>query len=245
MSIANPPPRKFGAALGALRAAQKTSKGGPAYSVLINRRLGRLFAAEAYVLGRTPNQVTAVSASFTFTAIALIALVEPSVLWSVISCLLLVVGYALDAADGQLARLRGGGSLAGEWLDHVVDAAKVGTLHLAVLISWYRFEDHPDEAFLVPIAFAAGASVLFFVMILNDQLVRLRRGSTDVVREGSSSLVYRLAVLPTDVGLLFLVLGLRWWSTGFAWAYGFLAVCTVGFLLLALPRWFRRVDALD
>jgi phosphatidylglycerophosphate synthase len=43
----------------------------------------------------------------------------------------LVLGYALDAADGQLARLRGGGSSLGEWLDHMIDSAKVVGPHLA------------------------------------------------------------------------------------------------------------------
>ena len=57
---------------------------------------------------------------------------------------LLVVGYAFDAADGQLARLRGGGIIAGEWLDHMVDAIKVASLHLAVLVGLYRFDAVPD-----------------------------------------------------------------------------------------------------
>ena len=52
---------------------------------------------------------------------------------------LLASGYVMDSVDGQLARLRGSGSLSGEYLDHTVDCVKTATLHLAVLISWYRF----------------------------------------------------------------------------------------------------------
>jgi phosphatidylglycerophosphate synthase len=138
-----PVPRTFGAAMAALTDLQKTSKGAPAYSRLVNRRVGRVFASAAYVLGRTPNQVTALSALCTFSGIATIALVDPSVVSSIAVTLLLAVGYALDSADGQLARLRGGGSVSGEWLDHVVDAAKIATLHLAVLVNWFRFDDGP------------------------------------------------------------------------------------------------------
>ena len=90
---------------------------------------------------------------------------------------LLVLGYALDAADGQLARLRGGGSLLGEWLDHMIDSVKVAALHLAVLITLYRnFDLHPAWL-LVPIVFAITSSVHFFGMILVDLLGRVRRAT--------------------------------------------------------------------
>ena len=54
----------YGEALRDLQAAQKSSKGAPAYSRFVNRPLGRRFAAAAYRLGATPNVVTAVSACF-------------------------------------------------------------------------------------------------------------------------------------------------------------------------------------
>jgi phosphatidylglycerophosphate synthase len=65
------------------------------------------------------------------------------------------VGYAFDAADGQLARLRGGGSLAGEWLDHMIDAAKVSSLHVAVAISVYRWFAWAIGWVLVPLGFTS------------------------------------------------------------------------------------------
>ena len=131
-------PRRYGSALSALATAQKSSSGAPAYSRFVNRRLGRWAAAAAWVVGATPNQVTALSAVCTFAGIALVAAVPSGALVAVAVVLLLVVGYALDSADGQLARLRGGGSPAGEWLDHVIDATKIAVLHLAVFASWLR-----------------------------------------------------------------------------------------------------------
>jgi phosphatidylglycerophosphate synthase len=233
----------FREALTTLRSRQKTSKGAPAYSLLVNRRLGRLFAAVAYTLGRTPNQVTAVSALCTFGGIATIALVDPTPATAVGTCLLLVLGYALDAADGQLARLRGGGSVAGEWLDHVVDAGKIATLHLAVLVQWHRFGERSDATLLVPIAFQVVATVMFFTIILNDQMRRSHRGTTEMLLQGDgrSSTLYSLAVVPLDYGLLCLVFGLLFWDTGFLWVYSGLLAANAVFLVLALGKWFREM----
>jgi hypothetical protein len=94
-----------------LAGAQKPpAAGSPAYSRFVNRRLGRLLAATCHRLGLTPNQVSMVSAAFSATGIVLVALVRPTVAWSVAISAALVLGYAFDSADGQVARLRGGGS---------------------------------------------------------------------------------------------------------------------------------------
>ncbi|MET0866002.1 MAG: CDP-alcohol phosphatidyltransferase family protein, partial [Nakamurella sp.] len=196
-----------------LRGAQKSSKGAPAYSRFVNRRAGRFLAAAAYRLGMTPNMVTAVSALFSFAAIALLALAEPSWLVGIAVALGLMIGYALDSADGQLARLRGGGSLSGEWLDHMIDATKISSLHLAVLVAAYRFfELGADGWLLIPIGFTIVAAVSFFGMILNDQLKlthSLKTGVSGPAPAGTSAL-RSLLVIPTDYGvlcLIFLLLG--------------------------------------
>lgn len=235
------PPRNLRDAYAALRGAQKSSSGGPAYSYLVNRPMGRVFAAIAYVLGQTPNRVTAVSAVFTFTAITMTATIDPSPITALATCLLLVIGYGLDAADGQLARLRGGGSVAGEWLDHVVDATKLATLHLAVLIGWYRFTAGSEIELLVPLGYAAVASVMFFVIMLNDQLRRKHRGTTGTLLEGSSPMLYRIAVLPTDYGFLCVAFAFRSWTDGFLWIYTALAAANAAFLLLALVKWYKEM----
>ena len=97
-----------------LSRAQKSKAGAPLYSRVINRPVGRVLAAVAHQLGMTPDQVTAVSALCTYTGIVLIAVVRPTVASCVAVSLLLMLGYALDSADEQLARLRHGGSKAEE-----------------------------------------------------------------------------------------------------------------------------------
>lgn len=242
-STTPPPTRSFREAVVALQSHQKTNKGGPAYSRFVNRPFGRRLAALAYVLGRTPNQVTFVSALCSFGGIAVIATVDPTIWTALGTSALLVIGYALDAADGQLARLRGGGSVAGEWLDHIVDAAKIGSLHIAVAVHWHQFGDRSDAALLIPLGFQVVATVQFFAIILNDQLRRAHRGTTRMLLagDGSSSPLYSLAVIPTDYGLLCLVFSLLAWDAGFDVVYTALFAANLAFLLLALGRWFREM----
>lgn len=109
------------AALAALRAAQKPPHGTPAYSRFVNRPLGRRLAAQAVSLGLTPNAVSGLSALCSFAAIGLVVTVRPTIAVAVLVAALLALGYALDSADGQVARLTRLGSPFGEWLDHMID----------------------------------------------------------------------------------------------------------------------------
>lgn len=242
------PPRSFGAALQALASAQKTAKGAPAYSRFVNRKLGRMLAALAYVLGMTPNQVTAVSGLCSFAGIGLLAFGRPSALLGAGIALALVVGYALDSADGQLARLRGGGSTSGEWLDHMIDAAKISSLHAAVLISAYRHFDLDRPALLlVPIGFQVTAAVLFFGMILNDQLRRVHQATTGAGAPPAArpSTLRSLLVIPTDYGLLCLIFVLMFDTGVFFAVYSAIFAGNLLFLVAALVKWFGDMASLD
>ncbi|WP_150307658.1 CDP-alcohol phosphatidyltransferase family protein [Planctomonas psychrotolerans] len=239
-------PRTYSAAVRSLASSQKSSKGAPAYSRYVNRPLGRRFAALAYVLRLTPNMVTSVSALVTFAGIAMIALLPPTPLFAVLTSVLLILGYALDSADGQLARLRGGGSMVGEWLDHIVDAIKSSALHAAVLIGWFRFLDLDPVWLLVPLGYTIVSAVFFFGMILTDQLRRLNRGSSAMIlkHDGRTSLAYSLAVIPADYGLLCLVFLFAWISPFFVGLYTALFVANALILAASLVRWFRAVSRL-
>lgn len=220
-----------------LRAHQKPSRGAPLYSRLVNRPLGRAIAALAFGLGLTPNQVTAVSAALSAVGIAVLALAEPAIWVGVVVALLLVAGYAVDSADGQLARLRGGGSRDGEWLDHVVDVVKVNLLHAVVFVRLdiAALENGYQWAAL---AFLVVANVFFFSYVLTDLLTRL--GPTHVATSAAPAPLWRsLLAAPTDYGILCLVFLLWGTTTWFVAGYVLLLVGTAGYLVLGLPRWFR------
>lgn len=237
-------PLSYGEALVQLSSAQKSAKGAPAYSRFVNRPVGRHLAALTYRMGMVPNQVTGVSALFSAVGIALIALVPPSPVMAAGVALALAFGYALDSADGQLARLTGTGSTAGEWLDHVVDAAKISALHAAVLLSYYRFFELANPtALLIPIGFGLVGTVLFFGMILRDQLSRQHRAGAAPVQAPST--VRSVLVLPTDYGLLCWVFLLYAVPVAFFVVYGLMLAGNVLFLLAATIKWFRELAKLD
>lgn len=228
-----------------LAMAQKgRARGAPAYSLYVNRPFGRVLASIAHALGLTPNQVTLISAAFTFGGIGLLMIAPPSIGLGVAVWLLLAIGYAWDSADGQVARLRGGGSPAGEWLDHIVDSAKLVTLHVAVVVGAYRFFDIDQDVWLmIPLAFAVISTVTFFGMILND-LLKGRLGAPQAVNQGGSSPVRALLGVPTDYGTVCFVFVLWGFPSTFMLAYSLLAVAAALYLCAALVVWFRKMRAL-
>lgn len=159
----HPSAGRFTAAVRELAAAQKPGAGVPAYTRYVNRPLGRLVAAAASVVGATPNQVSAASGVLSLVSIAVLAVFPPSWPLGLAVGLGLIMGYVLDSADGQLARLGGGGSFRGEWLDHVIDSARMPVVHMGVLVAVYRF--YPDLAvgfLLVPLGYLLVSVVRFF-----------------------------------------------------------------------------------
>ncbi|MGK5448686.1 CDP-alcohol phosphatidyltransferase family protein [Streptomyces radiopugnans] len=241
---------RFRYAVGELAAAQKSAKGVSLYSRYVNRPAGRLLAAAAYGVRMSPNQVTAVSAVLTFTGVALIALLPPSHTLALGVFAALVTGFALDSADGQLARLTRRGSAAGEWLDHVVDCAKMLALHMAVLVSFHRHFGFSDPVYLlIPPAFQFAAVTVFFGGVLTEQLKRNARaaggtgGSAAAAPPAAPSALRSVALLPVDYGLLcavFLFLGSR---EVFLVLYCALLAAHLLFLPAFLAKWYRELSA--
>ncbi|MDM7830684.1 CDP-alcohol phosphatidyltransferase family protein [Cellulomonas edaphi] len=227
-----------------LGSAQKpAARSAPAYSRFVNRRLGRYLAAWAYRAGLTPNAVTGLSALATFTGIALLAVLAPGPLLGVLVTLCLVLGYALDSADGQVARLTGRGSAAGEWLDHVVDATKIACLPLALLVGLYRAGTVETAWLVVPLVHAVAGSVLFFAMILTEQMRRARGTASVADTGGRLPWLRSLLAVPTDYGVLclsFLLLVVPAW---FFVAYTAIVIFTVLFVAAACVKWFRELNA--
>ncbi|HKG51394.1 MAG TPA: CDP-alcohol phosphatidyltransferase family protein [Actinomycetales bacterium] len=228
----------LGASFAALGEAQKGSRGVSLYSRYINRPSGRLLAAAADVVGLTPNQVTLLSAAFTVAGAALLALARPSVTQSVLVWLCLALGFALDSADGQLARIRGGGTPAGQWLDHVVDAGKMVLVHLAVLVRLYRYTPMNDAGLLVPMAFALVSTLVF----TGGTLVPLvRRGGHEAAPRPDSTIA-AIGLLPADYGVFCLVFLLGWHEHLFFVGYSLLLAVNVVLMCLLLGKWFRELS---
>lgn len=231
-----------------LAGAQKTASGAPGYIRWVNRPLGRFFASYLYVWGWSPNQVTALSATLTLLGLVSLAFMPLSIAMTVIVTALLLVGFALDSSDGQIARLRGGGSINGEWLDHVVDGVKMATLHLAILIAWYREYNLDSEAILLlPVLFAIQASVFYFSIMLTEQMRKtaMQRASiTEPIRSRPGTL-RSVLVLPADYGLFCLLLLSFSWQSIYIPIYALLFVANLAFLAASWWRWYHELRELD
>ncbi|WUH95975.1 CDP-alcohol phosphatidyltransferase family protein [Streptomyces sp. NBC_00433] len=227
----------YGEALRRLAGAQKGAKGVSLYSRYVNRPAGRVLAAGAYRAGLTPNQVTLVSAAFSGSGIAALAALAPSWGLAVAVWGALVVGFAFDSADGQLARLLGAGGPAGEWLDHVVDCAKITALHAAVLITFYRHFALPGDGWLLlPLGFQLAAVMIFFGGLLADKLKPKAQA-----KAAAPSRLRAVALLPVDYGVfcaVFLLLGSQ---DAFRYAYLVLFAVHAVFLAAFLTKWFREI----
>jgi phosphatidylglycerophosphate synthase len=216
-----------------LAMAQKPGAGVPFYMRAVNRPLGRVIAAVAGRLGATPDQMTATSGLVFLAGMSVLALFDPSVRVAVVVTVLLQLAFAFDSADGQLARLTGTGSVAGEWLDHVVDAARLLTLHLGVAVCLALRTGVDSAWLLLPLAFAVVASVRFFAQILAEQL--------DSSAVPSPAQGRGWVQTPADAGVVNAVFLLWPWVDVFLASYAVLAAANLVLLLATLTRKHRAL----
>lgn len=235
---------QYADALERLTAAQKTAYGAPVYSRFVNRPAGRRLAALAYSLKLTPNQVTGISALFSLAAILLLALGPISTLVGIGVAVLLAIGYAFDAADGQLARLTGKGGPGGEWLDHTVDMGKTVLIQGGILVALARAGEANNPWLLALImAFTTVNVLAFFGWLLADLLQRAKGVKVAHARDsGQAPLLRSLLRAPSDYGVFLWTFVL--WGTALFWGvYVLLFVACLAILVAALPVWYRQAAA--
>ncbi|RKW70658.1 CDP-alcohol phosphatidyltransferase family protein [Galactobacter caseinivorans] len=234
---------RFGEVLAQLGAAQKPGDGVPAYMRWPNRRVARLAAAAAVSVGLSPNAVTWLSVLVSASGLAV--LLAAPITWGtgIIVAVLLAAGFALDSADGQVARVTGKGSPAGEWLDHVVDSVRTPAIHLAIAVALAIHHGVEQPWLLVPLLFCLVSTGTFMSQILAEQL---RRGlpapaaaaapAQEAPQGGSRSLLRSLVLLPVDFGTLCWSLVLWGSPVAFMALYGGLFVINAGYFVLSAAR---------
>lgn len=246
----------FATAYRVLAARQKAGAGVPFYTRVVNRRLGRVGAAAGAALGVTPHAVSLAGGALWAVALLWLCLVPPSfpVVLGVVA--LLVISFGLDSADGQLARLTGRTGRAGEWLDHVLDAARHVAVHLSVAVALYRVSDLPGpgrSALALPLLFALVSVTRFVAQILGEQLrgSSARRGGQGGAPGGrtpggrASGGPGALIQLPADTGVLNASLLLLPLPGAFLAVYAVLTLANAVLLAATLRRRFAELAELD
>ncbi|MDN5698848.1 MAG: CDP-alcohol phosphatidyltransferase family protein [Kocuria sp.] len=229
-----------------LRRAQKPGAGVPAYTRWVNRSLARYAAAFLASRGVSADGTTALSATFSAVGLLLLAL-GPISWWTGLAvAVLFAIGYVLDSADGQVARLTGTGSPAGEWLDHVVDAIRTPAIHLCALVSWYRHEPLRDDVstwmLALPVVFTLVAVGHFMSQILAEQLLRARGVRTNVASDAGP--VRSFVNLPMDAGVTCWIFILWGAPLVFVAAYALLLIAHIGIGAVSMRRKRRALHAL-
>lgn len=229
----------FTQALHLLSTAQKPGHGVPAYTRWVNRRLGRLAAAAAVSGGISANGVTAVSAACSLAAIVCLAVAPASAWLGIPIAVLLAAGYALDSADGQVARLTGSSSPAGEWLDHVVDCVRVPAIHLAVLVGIWQAGVLPVWTSWLPLVYALTSAGHFMSQILAEQLLKGKADNS----EAPAGTLRSWLLLPTDMGSLCWVFVLWGNPHLFIAAYGAMFLLQLAVFAASVQRKYRALSS--
>lgn len=235
------PERRLGPALAALESAQKPGAGVPAYTRWVNRRLARGVVAVAYVWGWSPNFITGLSAVFSAGGIAVVIAAGQHPLAGIAAAVLFAIGYVLDSADGQLARLSRTGSPAGEWLDHVVDAVRTPAIHLSVAVAAVLHDRSPTMGVLAlsGVLFALLSAGQFMSQILAEQLRRSRGQAAETPRGGA---LRSFLLLPSDMGTVCWIFVLWGFAPVFTVAYAALLVVLLLHTGASMRRRFRELS---
>ena len=98
----------------------------------VSQRLGSVAAALACRIGLSPNAVTVLGLLVMLVACLVYALGTGACAW-LLAAILWQLGFALDCADGQLARATGRSGPFGAWLDVACDHVRQSAIALTVL----------------------------------------------------------------------------------------------------------------
>jgi phosphatidylglycerophosphate synthase len=235
-----------------LGAHQKSAQGSLYYSRFINRPLGRVLSTLAIRIGLTPNQATVASALVTALGLLLLFLTDhPDAFTAVLAGFLLVLGFALDSVDGQLARFYNLKCELGDWFDHLVDSFKVPAAGLVVASVALSHIDRPGTlATLFYYSVVPLSSSLFFSMMLVPRYERYRQaylstGTTHAADRttGSSAIALRLGASIVDYGFLCVAVFFAF-SSLFPLLIGIWVLAYMAFWLVNVGRTWRRLSAL-
>lgn len=242
--------RTFRQILVALNSSQKPGKGVPAYTRWVNRRFARWMAATCAALGMSANQVSAVSAIVSLTGIILLLTMQVTPMTGVLVAWILAFGYVLDSADGQVARVTGTGSRAGEWLDHVIDSARTPLIHLAVLVQFFAIHALEPWAVWIPVVYCLISTSHFMSQILAEQLLRTTPQTNAVeskttISSGTRDKLRSILMLHTDPGSMCWIFIFWGFPPFFLLVYGLMMLANTLTAVVSMARKYRTLQMVE
>ncbi|GIF71051.1 CDP-alcohol phosphatidyltransferase family protein [Asanoa siamensis] len=181
----------------------RVNRGGGLFSEGLSQRVGALFAAAAYRVGAPPTALTAGSLVIGLaTSAAVIALASTAVPAWVAGLVALVgwqLAYALDCADGQLARVSGKASPAGARIDVLCDVAV--QISLVAALAAVAVDQRPLTASWLVALFAGTWMVNLVTSVM-------QAGPNSGSMVTSTSLPVRVVKLVRDYGAVIFLAGL-------------------------------------
>lgn len=164
--------------LAAWRAAERARGARYPLSRFALRPLAVRAAGWLAVVGVLPWQVTFAGAAIAGVGASLLAL---GVIGGSVAALFVLTAWFCDRTDGPLARLRGGGSASGAWLDGQVDEAVDVAWHLAIAAALSA--DGWRWAWPTAALFVAGKYLLVHGRLLEQELAQPRAAWAPATRE--------------------------------------------------------------
>jgi phosphatidylglycerophosphate synthase len=177
-----------------------TNRGGGLFSEAVSQRIGAQFALAAYRMGLTPTALTLANLGLGL-AVSVVVVANAGAGWWV-GLLALVgwqVAYALDCADGQLARVTARTSPAGARVDVLCDVA--AQIALVAAVSAVAVAQQPGTPAWLVAVFAGTWMVNLVTSVLQS-------GPQAASMVPSRSLPVRLVKLVRDYGAVIMLAGL-------------------------------------
>jgi phosphatidylglycerophosphate synthase len=222
----------------------RVNRGGGLFSEALSQRLGAVFAAAGNRLGLSPTALTVTNLVLGLAvSVTVVALAEPVAdgrvpAWAV--GLIALVGwqaaYALDCADGQLARVTGRTSSAGARVDVLCDVA--AQIALVTALSATAVAQRPSTPAWLVSAFAGTWMVNLVTSVMQS-------GPNAASMVPSRSLPVRVVKLIRDYGAVIFVAALVLLLAP-AWSVWLIAAFTLvngGFLLASIAFSARSARA--
>ena len=221
--------------------SQKKGAGTPAYTRFVNRWLGRLLASFLASFKISPNSVSLLSGIITFISFIMFLVIdEIKFANSLILVFFLYFAYALDSADGQLARLLNRQSKQGEWLDHTLDAIKIPLSHGVAIFFIYKHKAINVEWIIFYIIILSFASAIFLSGILKSKLISKNEFLRDENNE-KNSIVRSFLTLPLDFGILISLFLFSFNPNWFIIIYSIWGLIFIFYSILLLIKYWREL----